>query len=428
MPSAPSTPFLCAALSLLKPRPSLEGYPAAIQEFYRLNHLASQEFASPQEVERRTSFMTEHLFRPAVSLCIDGRVQDFMSAMGVPIGVTEIYRSAGATHSPENLMHMRRISDAVQSVSSFQRADGVCDPRVTMLFQTVHYSHSFPAQASCAAWNHDTPAALARMWALSEAYNDSWPGQIIAFPVLIDTDLDALTVVGPAGRRFGVRELLDPLHEADSLSAFLPSLMERMRALFPVSWPPLGALDSRFQEAFHRELAECLLRNLDFVRNICRSGREPEMLDHQERLVFLGRHADWITDHNSVFLIDDTTSREEIAFQVKIALRYVAKNILLEALPRHERDWGIPFVVNVPHIGADERATKTYIRALVERVVKPAIHQAVPDVRSWLMGEHGIPRALQAERMLVDLRSLEERIHLCTSVSHKATRQFIPFT
>ena len=415
-----------ASSSLLETPPDTTAYPLTIRELLRLNQEAAREFASPQRDVERRRFLEENLFRPSASLCIDGRVQDFPAAIGVPTGVLELFRSAGAKTGVESLMHMQRTLNSIMSSAEFRTRAGIHDPRVMVRFQTVHYSRTSPTTASCAAWGHDTDAATRQMLHMSNELNRAWPGKMVAMPVLVDTDYDAITVIGPNGR-FGTRELLDRSGDPET-SRLLRSVIDRLKKLFPADWEPLQAFDQRYRDAFHSELACCLLRNLDFVRGVIRQGRPPEMLDHGEELIFIGRHADWVTDHNSVFLIDDTASPAEIALQLEIAMKYVARNILLKELPKGSRDWVIPIVFNVPHVGFDQDATRVYVRAVTERILLPAIQAAAPRVCEWLLGSHGIPKSLQTGALSVDLTELADRVRICMSVSRKETRQFIPFT
>ncbi len=423
--SSIAPPSVASSL-LLEPPPDMTGYPKAIREFFRLNQIAAHEFTSAASEASRRRFFGENLIRPSASLCIDGRVQDFPAAIGVPTGVTELFRSAGAKTGVENLMHMQRTQHSISNLVDSRDRTGTLDPRRIIRFQTVHYSYSSPTKASCAAWNHDTSAATERMLHHSRGLNKAWPGYLIALPVLIDTDSDAITVIGPEGR-FGTRELLDLPGDPD-VSRLRGSIVDRLRNLFPIDWAPLSAFDQRYREVFHAELAGYLLRNLEFVRRVISSGRPPEMLDHQERLIFFGRHADWIQDHNSVFLIDDTTSPDEIAAQLEIAMKYVAKNILLDELPKGVRNWVIPIVFNIPHVGIDRAATCVHIEEVTKNILRPAIQAAVPRVSEWLLGPHGIPRSLQTGAFSVDLTELVHRVSICMSVSRKETRQFIPFT
>ncbi|MCC7357140.1 hypothetical protein IT408_01400 [Candidatus Uhrbacteria bacterium] len=414
-----------ASFTFLEAQPNMSEYPKAIQEFFCLNHDAAQEFTSKNCEIARKCFIEENLFRPSASLCIDGRVQDFTSAIGVPAGVTELFRSAGVKTGAESLMHMQRTQSSIASSADFRTRAGKHEPRVMMRFQTVHYSHSFPTTASCAAWEHDTVAATVHMLQLAQELNRAWPGHLIALPVLIDTDLDAITVIGPQGR-FGTRELLD-LGDTE-ITRLFGGTVDRLKKLFPAEWKPLQSFEKKFRVVFHDELAGYLLRNLDFVRKVISSGRSPEMLVHQERLIFVGRHADWIQDHNSVFLIDDTASPAEIALQLEIAMKYVAKNILLDELPKGTRDWVIPLVFNVPHLDSDKEATRVYVRSVTEVILRPAIQAAAPRVCEWLIGSHGIPKSLQNGALSVDLMELAQRVSICMSTSHKRTRQFVPFT
>lgn len=406
--------------------PNLRAYPPAVLKFYEQNRVASLKYE--EQLSLRKDWLDPRLLRPAANLCIDGRVQDFGSALGLPIGILEPYRSAGAISDLESDYYRTRRSYNLHKIQSVQvRSNSPPKAMCEMAMFTVHYSHSYPETASCAAWKHDTEAALANAHRLANQYNRVFLGhQAVGFPVLVDTDYDAITVIGPEGT-LAVRDLLDDPEMQNG--SCRDALVERLGVIFPESWLPLTRLNPCFRAVFHKELAERVECNLAFVRNVIRSNRPIELLDHQEKMVYVGRHADWIEDHNSIFLIDDTQEKIDVVESFILGVEYVTKNVLNDVMKSGDRDWFIPVIVNVPHeeeFNSDEAAFKA--RVVKDYLVK-ALRDRVYEIFEWVIsGPNALKRADVPDWLFRQLHEeLADRVYIATSVSYRKTRRLCPF-
>jgi hypothetical protein len=319
-------------------------------------------------------------------------------------------------------MYAQRTHDSIRR-SSAVHIDGRAHDLAEMRFVTAHCSESHQTTASCAAWEHRTDAALAAMQEHAHELNFCWKGRMVAFPTLIDTDLDAITLFGP-GPAFSVRDLVKEL--GPSAPPRRDVIVDLLRLTFPMSWEPLAALRPSQRDMFHCELAERIEANLAFVRNVIASDRPVELLEHGERLIFIGRHADWIDEHNSVFIIDDTQERKHVMKSFQIALPYVAKNVIADAVAADDREWVVPVVVNVPYDSPDDdrHVAVQYARYLAEDI-KETIQEGRVSMFG-LFGQDGIKSDTLPKWMLHQVTGLADRIRIVTSVSSRKTRLFEP--
>lgn len=397
--------------------PVPEGCPAAVRAFYQKNCVASARFILEEPI--RTAWHAQHRFRIEEKGCIDERMLDAHKAKGLLVGITEFYRSAGGKSDLGSYAHARRCLDSNRKARGVM-VDGVQHPMVVLRFNTAHFSASRPKNASCAAWQHDTKKALRFMQRSADEFNFAFAGTAVSIPLLHDTDLDAITVIGPDGR-LDVRDLLkDPGTQNGSSVSIV---IDRLREIFPRTWEPLTKLDPVYREAFHTELTECVVANLAFVRDVIASGRPVELLDHQGRIVFVGRHADWIEQSNTAFLVDDTDKRSRVLTGFEIALRYVAKNTILDALAAGDADWLVPVVINIPHDDDDHALTLVYTRRC-EQMLKQKLRQCAPRVVEWLR-EVGVPHGTLTPLFNAALDDFVSRVSFSKSVSHRRTRLFV---
>ena len=390
--------------------------------FFGQNREASEKYVS--DLHKRKQWFEEHGFHLSALTCMDGRVLDYGNAIGMLVGLLELFRSAGSRYSLRNFMYVQRTLESLLRASAIH-IDGKVYDLAEMRFVTAHHSVSHPATASCAAWEHQTHAALAAMQEHAHELNFCWKGRMVALPTLIDTDLDAITLFGP-GPAFSVSQLVKDV----GLDAppDVGSIIDALRKTFPMDWPPLASLTPRHRDAFHPELAERVVANLAFVRNVIASNRPLELLEHGERMIFVGRHADWIDEHNSVFIIDDTQERRHVLKSFRIAIPYVAKNVIADAVAAEDHDWILPVVVNVPYNEPDDDrlVSVQYARYLVEDL-KDAIRQDMASMFG-LFGPHSIGTGTLPKWMLAQVTGIVDRIRIVMSVSRRKTRLFEPFT
>ncbi|MFZ2803898.1 MAG: hypothetical protein WA001_01620 [Patescibacteria group bacterium] len=402
-------------------QPDITSYAPAVLRFLDKNRLASQRYLS--ENPMRKHWLSTHDFLPEADICIDGRVQDFSEAMGMPMGLMELYRSAGCMASFRSLSYAQRTLKAVQKSQAVD-LDGEKRAMVKLRIRTVHYSHSHPDVHSCAAWNNRTEDAVKAMQVHADELNYSFPGKMVAVVATVDTDFDAVTLIGPGGR-FSVREMLDdPLMKNGQRPE---RIWRELMRVFPPDWAPLLALHEHARATFHKELTERLEANLQFVNEVIASERPVELLEHKETMLFVGRHVDWTgaEEHNSVFLIDDTGERDDVLNDFVIALRYVAKNAIKAAIKADDRNWSIPVMVNIPHDDADdEGVTIVYARNLANDL-RDKLHEVASDVVTWLIhSDNAIPANCIPDWMFRQVHDFRSRVQFVTSRSYRKDRLF----
>lgn len=396
----------------------LSMFPRAIRDLYEMNCAASRKFVS-QEAER-TAYLASHLFKKELKECIDDRTLDAHTALGMLVGIPEFFRSAGGMSDLGSHSHARRCLDSVRKAKHIE-VNGQPHPMKVLRLNTAHHSVSMPSTASCAAFKHNTKKAVRFMQRSAEELNFAFAGDIVAVPCLLDTDWDAHTFFGPNGQ-LDVRDLVH--HAKMQNGSSTTYVIDRLRQIFPMSWEPLAKMEAPYREAFHVELAEMVIANLAYVREVLASHRPVEVLDHQGEIVFVGRHADWIERHNRVFLIDDTDKHTRVQTGFEIALRYVSKNVIMSAIAREDPDWVVPVVINIPHDDDDLPLTVVYTRRR-ELMLRQKLERNAAHIVEWLRSHLGAAVPEWLDRQLKDFAS---RVYFAKSVSHRKTRLFVPFS
>jgi len=370
-----------------------------------------------KEKNIRNKWLASHLLEPIIDGCVDGRNNDLGPAFGefagVPLGVITVNRTAGAKGIAGSFGTCRLERDRVHGLTK--------KDRIALRILLAHYSATNPQTASCAAWNHDTAAAVASVRNSADVLNWCFGGQAIAIHGLMNTDDDSVVIYGPAGE-------LDTRQLADA-DATTEAIAERLETVFPANRLPASGLYKQYRPIFYREFGELLHFNTLYVKHVLQTKRPLEMIDnHQELAICVGRHFDWIVKYNSVFLISE--ANRDLEGDFLIALRYTAKNVVIQAVKNNRRDFAVPVLVNVPYNGKapgnDERITQVFVRNLRERLAAAAA-EANKAVVYWLLcGDHGLPSGCKPEwvrqRLLAGIP-----IDWCASVSNRANRLFIPF-
>lgn len=429
-------------------------YPRAISGFLLQNRADSELFV--REAEARQHWLHDHSFGISADLCIDGRVSDFSEALGIPTGLIEMYRSGGAKDSVGSWRYSRLTLDGNCRLEQMP-VGGCIKQMAEMRFCVVHYSQSHPEDASCAAWQHDTKTALIALQRHADALNHIYRGYMIAMVTLVDTDLDAVTLIGPKGRICAAKYAHRPPLTVCELRA---AIKFRLQKIFPEDWEQIASLPTPFREAFYNELTEHLMANVSFVRRVIEAQRPIELLDHQERLIFVGRPLE-TREHNAAFLIGDTDNllmvrrKERFETGLKtllaeypgldmavvgsvlemesdfgIALKIVLGNIVRDAVKRDDRNFIVPVLISIPHKTNNERdrmatihyavATKRLLKdavnrlkiALVKRTLKAVDGKGTSGVTPWWLK--------------TELERLEEHVTFCTTVHDRSTRLFMP--
>jgi len=394
-------------------------YPKAIQDFLAQNRAESERFVS--ESYARELWLNDHDFRVSADLCIDGRVSDFSEALGLSTGLLEMYRSAGCRYNvPTSWIYSRRIRDGNRKLRVMDLGDSFDKRMIEMRMVTVHYSASRPKDSSCAAWEHRTSEAVTAMQDLADRFNDRYfRGNMIAFVVLVDTDLDAVTVIGPGGR-LSTKEYIN----IGPRRALTDILATHLRQIFPASWSPLLTLEEQYRRTFHEELAEHLASNVAFVEHVRATDRPLELLIHQERMIFVGRPLE-TRNHNTAFLIEDREDEANRA-QFRLGMRYVLQNALTDAIASEDRDWTVPVFISIPNDKDDLEQTVDYARGI--RANLEAELEKIKDDLAATVGRklNGSPDRTLPDWVMKDLQSLERHVSWCTTTNDRRTRLFVP--
>ncbi len=411
----------------------LEPSPQSLRPYFYLNRTTSAEFI--MNLDECTRWLACHFYRHGVRICVDGRVADFLKGLQLLEGLGEAYCSAGGKSDFGSYSNCQRTRDSLRKTTHIRIGD-VNKRMVEMRWQTVHYSRSMPDTASCAALKHDTKKGIRLQQKAVRDLNHLFEGSMVAFVATIETDLDAVTVIGPDGDSLSVLDMYEnQSYEGESGKE---RIIFELKKIFPEHWKPLRIQSQEYRLAFYPELAERLQANIEFVRHVQDSGRPIELLDHQERMIFVGRHA-LIPSHNSVFLIDDTETDLIVQNAFQIALYYVAKNILTDAVRSSNRFPEIPVLINVPHDVDDSRLMRKYVQALrrkLERKLTRCAAQVAEKLRSDPSGLIHTLESMVKRKEISEipdwldlcLKAFESMVKFCTSISDRRTRLFVPFT
>jgi hypothetical protein len=396
-------------------------YPPAIRSYLSKNRVESQEFIL--NAQARRDWLKSHHFRISADLCIDGRVSDFSDALGLQTGLLEMYRSGGCMDNKlDSWVYARRNLDSNRKLLNLSIGGTEEKRMVELRLVTVHYSSSHPSDASCAAWSHDTTAAIDAAQEHANKLNRCFKHNMVAIVALVDTDLDSIKLIGPAGE-------LDTGHFGTLLGGKLngkvhETIVRELKRIFPNTWGPILRLEPSFRERFYPELAERLVANIEFVRGVLDTQRPIELLNHQERIIFIGRPSD-SSDHNAAFLITDLEPEKNVK-NFAIALSYVCTNVIREALAQGCDDWVVPVVISIPHDDDDVQLTCEYSLG-IERKLREAIDTIQSQVYMHVMN-HISPGALLPRFLAESLRNLGDQISWCNTVNDRATRLFVPST
>jgi len=392
--------------------------PPAITAMLARNAEYSRFFIGKKD--ERAKFFREHDFQLVVNDCIDERRARTAQSLGegdlttdgpVPPGSTEIVRGAGSRISFRSQaaasLEMKRIH---RLKSAFMRE---------LRMPLAHWSSSRPNSASCAAFAHDTKAAVEYVRDFSAKMNYIFRGTCVAAYALADTDDDALIVFGPNGS-VDTAESVDDENDGERLISWFE---ERLSTIFPKTWEPLTALGKpRLAESFHRQMAEHLAYNVGYVRANRETPREQQRFDHSARYILIGRHLESETLHGAAFAISDLDA--DFNRCLAIALRYVGKNVIAET--EADPDWTVRLHVNIPHNGDEEdrRMTVEYARETALRAIERAIKIKKTLAHFWLSDEHGVPKKLRRTVEQQIEEDLERHLAITISISDRDDRLF----
>ena len=393
-------------------------FPGIITALLKANQAYSIQFVN--EALSRKQWFDKHTFVLVIVTCGDGRMLDteraygerYNGSGGVPRGIIEVERSSGAVNGLESL------------ATCFISRNRVRKGRPIIHMQLAHWSSSHPQTASCAALEHNTDAALRIARYNAQEMGFAFRGRIVAFHGLADTDWDSVTVFGPGGSIDTLKLARDHGFRGRKMKA---NLRRKLMECFPRTCEPLSTLDPSHHAAFYNELAMYLGYNVAYVRSIIASARQVELLDHEERLIVIGRHVAPLVGYNSAFLCNDHSRRKKIDFL--IGWKFVARNTIADAIATGNRNWQVPAIINTPTDPDDESLTQLHVRHLQERYDDIARQNAV-GILDFIRADPKIAPHLKRTEWLAAQLNPEEfvrRISWCLSTSARRTRRLVPF-
>jgi hypothetical protein len=339
---------------------------SAIRNAVRVNQERSAHFKSPQAQSRRARWLRTHRFRPKSRICIDGRASDFAKRLGYEEGIMEMARSGGCMdHMLDSWICARRTRDDNRKYRVMRIGDSEVMPMSELGIFAAHWSKAYPDTHSCAAWGHKTDNAVAEMGVKADQLNRVLRGWVVAIHVLLDTDTDTVRVYGPRGSINTADYVDDFVNDDEALYA---KILGDVQEAYPSSWEPLASLITPgHADAFHPEITEAFVANVHSHRAIRASGRPVELLDHQERLVYVGRPLEMEDPElaKQFFLVEDMGAWVN-AHNCAIGMTYVTCNVIRDALANRNHDWKVPLIVSIPHDPEDDdhAITQEYARGI----------------------------------------------------------------
>jgi hypothetical protein len=352
-----------------------------IRRLLEANKRYSEQYVA--DAPQREQWFASHKFRVSCRICSDWRCQFLESALGqrhghgpgIPAGILKVERSAGAISafdSHATCMHTLRLVKKC-------RASGM----KLMGPEFAHYSSLATDTASCAAFNHDTAAALRVVTFNAGEFNYAYRGTVVAFPCLYDTDTGSIKVYGPDGRWIDTIQVAKD-RSLMKLGPIATKLRGMINDVLPESWEPLAALDAESRSAFAYELAQHLAMNVVWVRRRRKHSHETKLLTHEERLLVFGRRVAPLTDM-PVFLISDHGSHQRLSFCT--GLKFVYGNTLADAIRADDRAWTTPIFMNTACDDVSRRIMRLNIRHSRERLEAYA-SDTYQDAKTYILDEH----------------------------------------
>jgi len=426
----------------------LDSLPKKVAEFYRqLNNVGSQSERFFQEARR---YADRHFCKSIIIFdCMDERQDDTRKNLGIPaLGAVSV-RTAGNQLGDYNRHVEAEIMDIVKDSNKEASGDRLWHP-VLILFVT-HSSKSRPHDDSCAAWKHETAAALKDAELQVQRFNHGYAvfdsdGNVkqrfaIALHLHTYTDTEAIAFIGEESRVdpsiFADASIDSVLHDLNGIE--LENMAYKlMRQTFPFEDPRFLGLKHEDWEKVLHQLAEMLVANAHVVRAIADKRREASKAGHQGNFIVVGRGWELLEEANTHFSIGDYAY--DISREARIAGKYVLVNAIRSVAQGQSNTCSVPFHINVPygddtHLKSelDRCASARYALGLARRmlnywrkIAKDKAKRAAFQQEVWQALEHA--GAGQAEKAVLDNLfqpgNFMRLFQFYVSVSHKRERQF----
>jgi hypothetical protein len=409
---------LPAAYRPTRRNPSFDELPLRVRHMLHRNADYSRYFT--KMAGARQAWFDSHVFRPVVDCCMDERLLDVTLALGesdgsdsgvfIPPGIVEALRTPGGNTS---------LSSLSTCLLEYKRGRVHDHARkLELRLCLAHYSSSRPDSASCSYWGHDPKKALTASRNLASRLDFCRTSGRVAVHGIINTDCDSICLFGPSD---SIDTLAFAAAAERSDAGLHQEIVDRLKAVFPRRWGPLARLDELEAGAFYLELGELLAQNVSFVMKNRKSRRRIQLFEHAGKMVYVGRHFEFVTQHNEGFLIDD--HNPELEAGLVISLEYVGRNVITAA--EASQGWSIPIHVNVPYTDDDLNLTWEYADGLRRSVIEIASKNEAYIEAFWLTDPHGVPaRFRKALRRQLAGKKIASRLAVSVSISKRTDRLF----
>ncbi|HUO49960.1 MAG TPA: hypothetical protein VMU25_00045 [Candidatus Paceibacterota bacterium] len=333
------------------------------------NNEQSEAFSDPSERLHRQFYRTQHPTEIAVMKCMDGRL-NLAIITKTPPGILQPFRNVGGMFDLGWPFYGELIREWVDYA--------IARSRPCLVIATYHFSRG-ETHRGCKGFGYDTEAARKGAENLRAQFERVYgTRKRIVYPIVvgIETDEDVLVFHGEKGEVFVTGD-----HTKDSGE----SVEEAITRLYPSMFPEV-----------RRDLLPLILGNIEHVREVRSSHRQPIELDHAEQIIAVGRGFDWLHLPNRALIVGPYDHDWPSA--VVTAGGIVLNNLKSGRIS--ERDGALLLISSLSRdeFGSHGWNTAVEKARYVYRVAQKVLHEKVPDLQPHLSTFVGVVDA-QTRRM-----------------------------
>lgn len=247
------------------------------------------------KTEERLNYLNKHQTAIMVTECIDGRV-NFAQWAEASAGIVQPMRSLGGRYNLGWSHFNDLVIDFVQNATSQKRQ--------SLIINTYHFSKS-EKHLGCKGFGYDHGLSIKETGELRDQFEACFDNQSVT-AILVGMETDDQTFV-----LHGVNNQV--LNLAENPDMTTTQLEKRLNELYPQLTP-----------AVVTDLISLFEGNLLHIKNTKSLLRQPSELDHNERMIGIGRGYDWLPN-NFALLIGPFTPTYETA--IKAAAGIIWDNI-----------------------------------------------------------------------------------------------------
>jgi hypothetical protein len=327
-----------------------------VDDFLRHNAIQSALFISPDQRFQRQQYRAKYPTEVAVTKCMDGRL-NFAVMTETPFGIVRPFRNLGGQFNIGG--HFGELlEDWVQHA--------VKKGRDCIIFVTYHWSKG-SEHRGCKGFNYDCVGA--------QTYTKKLLGNIetvfgkkhlVVYPIQvgIETDEDALILHGSNGSILDLSKV-----EIDAETGEPKGMRAALETLFPDMKPSMV-------ESF---LPYCL-GNVRHIAKIRKMKRPLADIDHQEKILAVGRGFDWHHIPNKMLIVNpDYDLAKSIA---------TAGNVLLENLQkgRIPKEQGVALIASAVYNdeAGSQRERVIFKASWLANFALETLQREVPDIIPYL--------------------------------------------